>query len=141
MPTLILGRTKAADGLVYFNPKSKLNYNDAQAFCASLNGTLPVISNKVSRDALWKLKGENMERLRTWIGTTDTQIEGQFMDVFGKRTTYLPWESGQGGFDHQDCVIMRDQDGLYNDVGCDELHSFVCQGKVTTAASISFIST
>ena len=59
------------------------------------------------------------------------------MDVFGKRTTYLPWESGQGGSGHQDCVIMRDQDGLYNDVGCDELNPFVCQykGKLTTAAS------
>ena len=62
------------------------------------------------------------------------------MDVFGKKTMYLPWESGQGGYDHQDCVVLREADGLYNDVPCDELNPFVCElnGK---SRRFSYVST
>jgi hypothetical protein len=55
-----------------------------------------------------------------WIGVSDRVDEGVYRWVTDQASTIspLPWNSGKGGESAEDCVELRDADGLWNDHDC-----------------------
>jgi hypothetical protein len=103
-----------------------LDWGTAEGACADDGqGThLVVIGNAAERDHVKSLSGGQA----VWIGLTDSVTEHDFVSVTSEATAFAPWALGEpndGGLFGEDCVELRD--GSYNDRGCSNLETYVCE--------------
>ncbi|XP_066304554.1 lymphocyte antigen 75-like [Branchiostoma lanceolatum] len=69
-----------------------------------------------------------------WIGLSERTEPGQFLWTSGHSVSYTNWAASEPGYwlySDDSCVEMRadyDDVGLWDDVSCDALRGFICQG-------------
>ncbi|XP_064101781.1 brevican core protein-like [Macrobrachium nipponense] len=107
--------------------KMKMTYAEAETQCQMDGAKLMPVKNP-EEQAL--LSGQVLYGEGYWIGLTDKESEGRFVDSDGKLPTYTNWDSGQpnnfakNGED-QDCVMLFQK--KWNDNQCSTRLNFVCQ--------------
>ena len=80
------------------------NWTDAQKFCESLGGNLFVPKNEADNDDVAAFASE---QTAVWIGATDQQSEGTWVDPTGAALTFTHWYTHASQPDGAgDCVIM-----------------------------------
>ena len=80
------------------------NWTDAQTFCESLGGNLFVPKNEADND---EVAGYASEQTAVWIGATDQQSEGTWVDPTGAKLTFAHWYTHASQPDGAgDCAIM-----------------------------------
>lgn len=63
----------------------------------------------------------------SWIGITDTAVEGTWLDVFGDPLAYTNWENGQpDGSTSQNCALIN-TGGKWADEGCGNNLRYLCE--------------
>ena len=66
-----------------------------------------------------------------WVGATDADAEGTWVDVLGAPQAFELWgwfEPNNGGWfgGEEDCAEMADG-GIWNDQGCDSARTYLCE--------------
>merc|ERR1712156_447184 len=80
------------------------NWTDAQKFCESLGGNLFVPKNEADNDDVAAFASE---QTAVWIGATDQQSEGTWVDPTGAALTFTHWYTHASQPDGAgDCAIM-----------------------------------
>ena len=76
----------------YVGMNSRRNFKDAFEICNSFGGTLPMPDDSRNDEILWSvIEDPTLDcKGKTWIGATDFQEEGKFVDVskFGYKVNY-----------------------------------------------------
>lgn len=104
-------------------------FYDAIQVCKDVGGTVVLPKTAAENQALMKLVlSSGSSGKKTYIGVTDRQTEGQFVDIEGKLLTFTNWGTGQpddykGG---QDCGCIEDS-GVWDDVGCTGGRPIICE--------------
>ena len=93
--------------------------------CKREGGNLAIIFNDVTRDAVRNFMKDG------WIGVTDQNKEGKWVDPLGGDVRYTSWNGGEpnnsGG--NEDCT-MQHENKRWNDLNCDSEQPFICQFKL-----------
>ena len=104
------------------------NWLAALQTCIAQGGSLAKIESQAEQDLVFGLMGTTGRP--AWIGLQDFLVEGDFSWADGSTLgTYQAWLGGQpdNAGNRQDCVVLRNTDGLWNDVICNGANRFVCQ--------------
>lgn len=104
------------------------NWLEALQTCIAQGGSLAKIESQAEQDLVFGLMGNTGRP--AWIGLQDFLVEGDFSWADGSTLgTYQAWLGGQpdNAGNRQDCVVLRNTDGLWNDVICNGANRFVCQ--------------
>jgi cysteine-rich repeat protein len=63
-----------------------------------------------------------------WIGLNDRTVEGTFVWESADPSPFRNWNSGEpNNRNNEDCVELRNADGLWNDLACGERRAYVCE--------------
>ncbi|XP_051984452.1 pulmonary surfactant-associated protein D-like [Xyrauchen texanus] len=111
-----------ADGIV-------ATFQNGLKLCKDVGGTIVLPRDEVENQALLKvLVASGISAKKPFIGITDREIEGQFVDTAGKLLTYTVWRTGQPdnykGIQH--CGVI-DHSGFWDDGNCDDLRPIICE--------------
>ena len=111
-------------GYLFCSGDSTSDWDNAEAYCASRGYHLATIESDAENgfvaSQLWGSAND------WWIGLNDVAVEGTFVWVSGSTSSYRNWRSGRP--DGGDCVqIERDESDQWNDRGCTNTRSFVCE--------------
>ncbi|XP_073671108.1 mannose-binding protein A-like isoform X2 [Paramisgurnus dabryanus] len=103
-------------------------------YCKEIGGAIALPRNADENKALLKVSvasGLNVPNSYPYIGATDRDKEGQFVDNNGKPLTFTNWDSGQPD-DYkgaQDCSVLRVPSGFWDDIGCDN-RPIICEIEI-----------
>lgn len=104
----------------------KMTFDQVKALCAQFQGSMATPLNEEENKAIQNVAPEG-----AFLGITDTQTEGHFVDLTGRAVTYQNWnnnepnDAGPG----EDCVIILTE-GTWNDVTCSYSSLAVCEFPV-----------
>ncbi|XP_055057574.2 mannose-binding protein C isoform X1 [Misgurnus anguillicaudatus] len=101
-------------------------------YCKEIGGAIALPRNADENKALLKLSVASGLSINPYIGATDRDKEGQFVDNNGKPLTFTNWESGQPDdyVGAQDCGVLRVWSGFWDDVGCDDKLPIICEIEI-----------
>jgi len=106
------------------------NWYAAKSACESTNAHLAIIKDSYTNTQI----GEIALPYRAWIGATDEDIEGTWMDSLGQPVTYTNWwtngeSSEPDNAGNEDCVFINFAlDYTWSDIQCvDVIHQYICQ--------------
>ncbi|MBZ3881785.1 Mannose-binding protein C [Sciurus carolinensis] len=120
---LLLSVSKKVGKKFFWNSGETRNFNSAKALCAQLQASMATPLNAEENEAIQSLVKDS-----AFLGMTDKENEGQFVDTTGRRVTYENWNRGEpnnaGSGEH--CVQML-QDGTWNDAYCSSAFLTVCE--------------
>ncbi|XP_005342733.5 mannose-binding protein C isoform X1 [Ictidomys tridecemlineatus] len=120
---LLLSVTKKAGKKFFWNSGETKNFDSAKALCAQFQASMATPLNAEENQAIQSLVKDS-----AFLGITDKEKEGQFVDMAGRRVTYGNWNKGEpnnaGSGEH--CVQML-LDGTWNDVTCSSSFLAVCE--------------
>ncbi|XP_007942212.1 mannose-binding protein C [Orycteropus afer afer] len=107
----------------FLSSGEKMTFKRVKALCAKYQATVATPMNAEENTAIQKVAKEE-----TFLGITDEATEGQFVDLTGKRLTYVNWNSGEPNDSDsaEDCVILL-KDGKWNDISCSSSFVAVCE--------------
>ncbi|CAI9177824.1 unnamed protein product [Rangifer tarandus platyrhynchus] len=76
---------------------------------------------------------KNLVTAEAFLGITDQETEGQFVDLTGRRVTYQNWNDGEpnNASPGEHCVTLL-SDGTWNDIACSA--SFLTVNSVSEGA-------
>ena len=102
-------------------------FKAAQRYCATMGGRLPIFPDKTDSEGVG-LASHGLHVGGGWLGITDAEAEGTWLDDSGQPITFTHWDSAEpndfgGG---EDCAVFTET-GKWVDVGCDDERYFVCQ--------------
>ena len=99
--------------------------SEAEAHCQARFGHLVAISSAEENDAVATVSGS----VDMWIGYSDSSEEGLFVWSSHEGHHFEAWNPGEpndtGG--SEDCVEIRGDNDLWNDISCDSTQGFVCE--------------
>ncbi|XP_019712623.1 snaclec 6-like isoform X1 [Hippocampus comes] len=109
-------------------------FADAESICNILEGNLVSIHNDLENSFVLELIRAGGNDNVTWIGFTDAIEENDFIWTDGTEQDFLNFDldiipaepDGTG-----DCVILAEDDGLWQDELCTDLEPYVCIKKVS----------
>ncbi|XP_073671216.1 uncharacterized protein [Paramisgurnus dabryanus] len=101
-------------------------------YCKDIGGAIALPRNADENKALVKLSVASGLSFNPYIGATDRDKEGQFVDTDGKPLTFTNWASGQPDdyLGAQDCSVVRVGSGFWDDVGCDDKLPVICEIEI-----------
>jgi len=101
----------------YFKEEERLTPADAEANCRSKDSFLTSVHSQREHDFLSELSGTGQP---TWIGFTDSAVEGQWVWMDGTTVDFINWypsePSNHGGSEHW-CVIGKVGEKKWSDRG------------------------
>ncbi|XP_056334757.1 pulmonary surfactant-associated protein D-like [Danio aesculapii] len=104
-------------------------FNDGIKFCKDAGGTLVVPKTAAENQALVRVSVSSaLTTGKPYIGVTDREIEGQFVDIEGKQLTFTNWGPRQPD-DYrgaQDCGVI-DVSGTWDDGNCGDIRPIICE--------------
>ncbi|GFO14235.1 Brevican core protein, partial [Plakobranchus ocellatus] len=108
--------------------ETKKTFADAEADCATYNGTLATAKNAEEKDFVESLRGTDW----IWIGLNDIRTENNFVWSDGTPTLWSNWRSGQpDNWRNEDCVMAFHGSGVWNDLSCYYSLQYVCKYPLT----------
>ncbi|XP_016303795.1 mannose-binding protein C-like [Sinocyclocheilus anshuiensis] len=104
-------------------------FDQGLQFCKDFGGTMVLPRTSAENQALLKLVvSSGLSSKKPYIGVTDREIEGRFVDTEGKQLTFTNWGPGQPD-DYkglQDCGVIEDS-GLWDDGSCGDIRPIMCE--------------
>ena len=113
-------------------------FNEVKTLCAQFQGRVATPMNAEENRALKDLVTEE-----AFLGITDQETEGKFVDLTGKGVTYQNWNDGEpnNASPGEHCVTLL-SDGTWNDIACSASFLTVCEfslwGSMSLKSSCSF---
>ncbi len=121
---------KPYDDRFYFFCIDYRTWDDARAFCQTINGRLAAIRTDGVNAFLSAETGALDSTQKWWLGGTDAAVEGTWEWDGGTAWSYSNWQSGEpnnsGG--NEDCLqLWRFTDGRWNDEPCAQALHYICE--------------
>ncbi|XP_036609980.1 low affinity immunoglobulin epsilon Fc receptor [Trichosurus vulpecula] len=114
----------------YFFGNEPKTWSQAKFACINLTGRLVSIKSKEEQAFLT----QKANKKSSWIGLRDLDIEGEFLWVDGSPLSYSNWSPGEPNNQGQgeDCVLMRANNGRWNDAYCrGQQDGWICEKLAT----------
>lgn len=108
----------------FFTNGAKMTFEEVKALCAQFQSSVATPRNAEENKAVLDIaKGE------AFLGVTDVETEGHFVDLTGQSITYQNWNGGEpnDGASGEDCVMILTQEGKWNDITCSASLLAVCE--------------
>ncbi|KAM6182276.1 mannose-binding protein C [Erethizon dorsatum] len=106
----------------------QMSFDRVKALCAQFQASVATPKNADENRAIRNVAHEN-----AFLGITDEENEGLFVDMKGRRVTYTNWNNGEpnnaGSGSGEDCVVLL-SDGKWNDIPCSSPSEAVCEFSV-----------
>ena len=116
------GNKNAVSGRCFFIHPIKMQWGDAITGCKDYGGTLARIFDMNDQNTV----GDITRLEDTFIGASDTVLEGTFEWVTGEPLSFTFWKNGQpDDYMGEDCVVLQITD-VWNDVPCASSKPFIC---------------
>ena len=122
--------------------QASVNFTTAKSLCEQSGMTIARIDDASTYNVVTEAL-QNAESLESmYIGLEDVVIDGftfessrfEFIDGANDNVDFIqvgqgvfPWQSGSPNSADQKCVIMKKDLFFLDDVGCEELHGYVCR--------------
>ncbi|XP_042633039.1 pulmonary surfactant-associated protein D-like isoform X2 [Cyprinus carpio] len=104
-------------------------FDQGLKFCKDFGGTMVFPRTSAENQALLKLVvSSGLSSKKPYIGVTDRETEGRFVNTEGKQLTFTNWGPGQPD-DYkglQDCGVIEDT-GLWDDGSCGDIRPIMCE--------------
>ncbi|CAL8279713.1 unnamed protein product [Lota lota] len=107
--------------------RTKKSWPAAQTECAKDGGSLASISNIEDKSfVISQLGYVGTDEL--WIGLNDRKTEGLFDWIDHSIVSFTSWEKGSphASGAHEDCVLIKGENGNWADRSCVEKHGYIC---------------
>ncbi|KAL4698781.1 hypothetical protein H8959_011438 [Pygathrix nigripes] len=100
-----------------------MTFDKVKALCAKFQASVATPRNAAENRAI-----QNLIKEEAFLGITDENTEGQFVDLIGNRLTYTNWNNGEpnNADSDEDCVLLL-KNGKWNDVPCSSSHLALCE--------------
>ncbi|XP_071126788.1 uncharacterized protein [Mytilus edulis] len=111
--------------LLLFNQTSWLN---ARQDCRIMGGDLATVNSQAEQDLVYSIMS-NKGASDVWIGLNDQQEQNFFEWINGEVTMYTNWNVNQPANTNsanENCVMINQTDGGWQDQNCDEPHQYLC---------------
>ncbi|KAF5911155.1 hypothetical protein HPG69_019520, partial [Diceros bicornis minor] len=120
---LIFSLGKKVGQKFFLNSGEKMTFDRVKALCSQFQASVATPRNAEEDKAIHKVAREE-----AFLGITDEDTEGQFVDLAGRRLTYQNWKNGEPNDANsgEDCVALQ-SDGKWNDVSCSSSLFAVCE--------------
>uniref|UniRef100_A0A8C9PU66 Mannose-binding protein C n=1 Tax=Spermophilus dauricus TaxID=99837 RepID=A0A8C9PU66_SPEDA len=106
---VLLSVTKKVGKKLFWNSGETRDFDSAEALCAQFQAFMATPLNAEENQAI-----RSLVRDSAFLGITDEENEGQFVDMAGRRVTYRNWNK----------VLL---DGTWNDATCSSSFLAVCE--------------
>ena len=115
------------EGETYWICTERMTYADAEAQCAALGATLATPADAEISGWLWR-QATMLASQSYWLGVSDREVEGAFVDPAGARLTYAPWSAGEPNDygDDEDCGHFWSTAPQWNDASCRSELGVIC---------------
>nr|XP_012323016.1 mannose-binding protein C isoform X1 [Aotus nancymaae] len=103
-----------------------MTFDKVKALCAQFQASVATPMSQAENTAIQSLVKEE-----AFLGITDEETEGQFVDLTGRRLTYTNWNEGEpnNADSREDCVVLL-RSGRWNDVPCSSPYLAICEFPV-----------
>ncbi|XP_004369948.1 mannose-binding protein C [Trichechus manatus latirostris] len=119
---LIFSLGKKVGKKLFFTSGEKMPFERVKAVCAQYRGSVATPRNAEENTAI-----QNVAKDEAFLGITDEETEGQFVDLTGRHLTYSNWSNDEpNNAGNEDCVMLL-SDGKWNDISCSVSHLAVCE--------------
>nr|XP_036293865.1 mannose-binding protein C-like [Pipistrellus kuhlii]KAF6322564.1 mannose binding lectin 2 [Pipistrellus kuhlii] len=111
---------------LYLTNGQRMTFDSVKAECSHFQASMAVPMNAEENEAiLYVTKGD------AFLGITDKEKEGHFVDLTGRPVTYQNWNAHEPNNDNsgEDCVIILPK-GKWNDISCSSSYLAVCEFPV-----------
>lgn len=108
---------------LYLTNGQRTTFDRAKAQCSHFQASMAVPMNAEENEAImYVTKGD------AFLGITDKETEGHFVDLTGRPLTYQNWNAHEpnNANSGEDCVIILPE-GMWNDVSCSSSYLVVCE--------------
>ncbi|XP_049839674.1 uncharacterized protein LOC126284640 [Schistocerca gregaria] len=107
----------------------------AKKACEDEGAQLAVPTDRRAFDGLKKIFQKVKGVWYANIGITDQAKEGEFVDIYGRPVSNLPWlpNDPNNAYGNENCVDFS-RDGFTNDVPCEKPAPFFCERRLSVAA-------
>nr|XP_055057575.1 pulmonary surfactant-associated protein D-like [Misgurnus anguillicaudatus] len=104
-------------------------FDEGIQICKEVGGTIALARDAVENQALHKVVIASGLSKKPFIGGTDRDKEGQFVDIDGKPLIFTNWASGEPDNyqETQHCGALIVASGLWDDVTCNERRPILCE--------------
>ncbi|XP_045710302.1 mannose-binding protein C [Phyllostomus hastatus] len=111
----------------FFTSGAKMAFEEAKALCAQFQGSVATPRNAEENKAILDVAKEE-----AFLGVTDVETEGHFVDLTGQSIIYQNWHDGEpnNSGTGEDCVMILKQEGKWNDIACSVSLLAVCEASV-----------
>ncbi|XP_057361860.1 mannose-binding protein C isoform X2 [Manis pentadactyla] len=101
-----------------------MSFNRVKALCAQFQASVATPMNAEENKAIQRIASSR----HVFLGITDEETEGHFVDLSGRGLTYKNWKAGEpnDGANGEDCVMLL-EDGMWNDISCSSSFLAVCE--------------
>lgn len=101
-----------------------MSFNRVKALCAQFQASVATPMNAEENKAIQRIASSR----HVFLGTTDEETEGHFVDLSGRGLTYKNWKAGEpnDGARGEDCVMLL-EDGMWDDISCSSSFLAVCE--------------
>ncbi|XP_057592068.1 mannose-binding protein C [Hippopotamus amphibius kiboko] len=120
---LIFSLGKRVENKLYFTNGKKMTFDEVKTLCAQFQASVATPTNDEENKAIQDFADEG-----AFLGITDEETEGQFVDLTGKRVTYQNWHDGEpNNVNSQEHCVTLLADGTWNDNSCSSSFLAVCE--------------
>ncbi len=113
----------------YFTDGDEGTFSQGLKYCKGFGGTMVYPISSIENAALLKLVvSSGLSSKKPYIGVTDSETEGRFVDTEGKQLTFNNWGLGQPD-DYkglQDCGVIE-LSGFWDDGSCGDIRPIICE--------------
>lgn len=112
---------------IFFTNGVKMTFEEVKALCTQFQGSVATPTNAEENQAILDVaKGE------AFLGITDLETEGHFVDLTGQSVTYQNWNDGEpnDAASGEDCVMNLTSNGKWNDIACSASLLAVCEVSI-----------
>ncbi|KAK2509253.1 hypothetical protein MC885_016971 [Smutsia gigantea] len=123
-PGLTFSMGKKVGKKFFLTNGETMTFNKVKALCAQFQAAVATPLNAEENKAIQRLASSR----HVFLGITDEETEGHFVDLSGSSLTYKNWKAGEpnDGANGEDCVMLLD-DGMWNDISCSSSFLAVCE--------------
>ncbi|KAM5236458.1 mannose-binding protein C [Ctenodactylus gundi] len=125
-PGLFFSLGKKVGKKFFLSSHQPMSFDRAKAVCAQLQASVATPTNAKENAAIRYTAGGD-----AFLGFTDEEQEGLFVDRAGNQPTYSNWNQGEPNNvgSGENCVIIL-SDGKWNDIPCSQSFVTVCEFSV-----------
>ncbi|XP_069107953.1 perlucin-like protein isoform X1 [Argopecten irradians] len=128
-------------GSCYFFVNNYTTWHGSSKYCQSQNAELVAVESQDENDFLLRY----IHRFRCafnsqfWLDATDMILEGVWEWAQSlEALTYFNWGPNEpNGQLNEDCIVVRDDNGEWNDISCTDRRYFICEKKNVPSSCVS----